>query len=1189
MNIPYKDFRVRVALALLAVVVLIAAGIAVLDAIGKEYRRNIAGHVTSNLETMSRGIVLLQQDSVARARKIADEPPHKELVANLLVRPGDASLHDAFEAWITPLYQSRGFDDYSLISADGKRVITAGTRPYIGQLPLPSTRETLRRAELLLAGAVTPPISAKHPFSTLMVENPSAYAYQLSCAPVDQNGRRLAFLCLHENPSLRLYRLLRDGRSGVTGEAYVVDQEGHILSPIRFEKSLAAPDGAESGWSLFQLQARAMPKRDDTGLADPALISTEPLTDVVVRLLEFNSFDTGLLVDYADYRGRRVVGAGRWLPDAALGLIVEEDMDEAFRSYDFARHALIALIGLGALLIVALTYADWRSRRSLERSEQRLAAFRDYIPAGLSMKSAAGHYLMANPVFESSFHFPPGHVLGKTDGELFAPQIAGELAAEHAQVVRSGRPLTRTYTQREGDGRERTYSTVRFPVLGEKDGSVVAVGTVALDISELIRTQHDLEELTQTLENKVAERTEQLAAARDLAEKASRAKAEFLANMSHEIRTPLNAIIGMGHLAAHVNADARVGRYLGRIHSSSQHLLGVVNDILDLSKIEAGKLRLDVAEFALEDMLDQVSALVAEQAAAKGLELIIDISPGLPARLIGDAKRIGQVLINFANNAVKFTERGEIVLRVSGCGRDDGRIALCFAVEDTGIGIAEDKLPLLFCPFQQLDGSMSRQFEGSGLGLAISRNLAELMDGVVSVTSQPGQGSIFALELSLRLGDAAVSPDSTGSPDASAADARNRRILVADDNAHARRVVAEQLRSLSFRVDEADSGREAVERVVAADTVGLPYAVVFIDWKMPELDGLAVAGQLRQRPVHTSCPRLVLLAAGGHDLRAGLDDPHVDAVLAKPVTPGALRNVLNELFDPTQAGKASNAAANEGWERLDGRAILLVEDNPINQEVVQDLLEMVGARVTLAGDGLCGIELLQSRPFDLVLMDIHMPTMDGFEATAEIRKDPRFAQLPIVALTANALEGDLERCLAAGMNDYIAKPIHPDRMFATLARHLQAVSEYPPAGPAEARKASRAADPAGDDSLLAALVGIPGIDVAQAVARMLGRADLYCQLARRVAAERADLVNKLEAAQRDGDRRALVELIHGAKSILGMLGADGLQQRCVRLQQRLNDGGTVDDEVSAFAEDLAPLLQRLTASVQTSCGSGAPE
>jgi hypothetical protein len=1187
MNIPYKDFRVRVALALLAVVVLIAAGVAVLDAIGKEYRRNIAGHVTSNLETMSRGIVLLQQDSVARARKIADEPPHKELVANLLVRPDEASLHDAFEAWITPLYQSRGFDDYSLISADGKRVITAGTRPYIGQLPLPSTRETLRRAELLLAGAVTPPISAKHPFSTLMVENPSAYAYQLSCAPVDQNGRRLAFLCLHENPSLRLYRLLRDGRSGVTGEAYVVDQEGYILSPIRFEKSLAAPDGAESGWSLFQLQARAMPKRDDTGLADPALISTEPLTDVVVRLLEFNSFDTGLLVDYADYRGRRVVGAGRWLPDAALGLIVEEDMDEAFRSYDFARHALIALIGLGALLIVALTYADWRSRRSLERSEQRLAAFRDYIPAGLSMKSAAGHYLMANPVFESSFHFPPGHVLGKTDGELFAPQIAGELAAEHAQVVRSGRPLTRTYTQREGDGRERTYSTVRFPVLGEKDGSVVAVGTVALDISELIRTQHDLEDLTQTLENKVAERTEQLAAARDLAETASRAKAEFLANMSHEIRTPLNAIIGMGHLAAHVNADARVGRYLGRIHSSSQHLLGIVNDILDLSKIEAGKLRLDVAEFALEDMLDQVSALVAEQADAKGLELIIDISPGLPSRLVGDAKRIGQVLINFANNAVKFTERGEIVLRVSGRGRDEGRIALRFAVEDTGIGIAEDKLPLLFCPFQQLDGSMSRQFEGSGLGLAISRNLAELMDGAVSVTSQPGRGSVFALELLLRIGDAAAMLCSP------ATDAHNRRVLVVDDNAHARRVLAEQLRVLSFSVDEADSGRVAVERVVAADAASLPYAVVFVDWKMPELDGLAVAGQIRQRPLHTCCPHLVLLAAGGHDLRAGLDDPHIGAVLAKPVTPGALRNVLTEVFNPTQAGKASNAAANEGWERLDGRAILLVEDNPINQEVVQDLLEMVGARVTLAGDGLRGIELLKSRPFDLVLMDIHMPTMDGFEATAEIRKDPRFAQLPIVALTANALEGDLERCLAAGMNDYIAKPIHPGRMFATLARHLQACSaangEHPPAGPAEVRKAPRAADPAGDDALLAALAGIPGIDVAQAVARMLGRADLYCQLARRVAAERADLVNKLGVAQRDGDRRALVELIHGAKSILGMLGADGLQQRCVRLQQHLNVGDVADDEISAFADDLAPLLQQLTAAAHISRGSGARE
>ena len=1062
MKLSYKDFRPRIVLALLAVVVLMVAGTAVLDVIWKEYRRNVSGHVISNLETMSRGVVLLQQDSVARVRKIADEQTNKVFAARLVADSDDASIHDAFEAWITPLYQSRGFDDYSLISADGKRVMTSGTRPYIGQLPLPSTRETLRRAELLLAGAVAPPISAKHPFSTLMVENPSAYAYQLSCAPVDQDGRRLAFLCLHENPSVRLYRLLRDGRPGVTGEAYVVDQEGWILSPIRFEKNLAPPEGAEPGWSLFQLRARVMPKREDNGLPDPQLISTEPLTRVVERLLEFNSFDTGLLEDYADYRGRRVVGAGRWLPDAALGLIVEEDMDEAFRSYHFARHALIALIGLGTLLIVALTYVDWRSRRSLARSEQQLAAFRDYIPAGLNMKSAEGRYLMANPVFESSFHFPPGHVLGKTDAELFSPQVARELEAEHSAVLRTGRPSSRNYTTREEDGREKTYSTVRFPVRGEKDGSVIAVGMVALDITEQIGTQRDLEELTQTLESKVAERTEQLAAARDVAEKASRAKAEFLANMSHEIRTPLNAIIGMSHLAVHVNADARVGHYIGRIQSSSRHLLGIVNDILDLSKIEAGKLRIDVAGFSLKSLLDDVAGLVAEQADAKGLKLIIDIAPELPARVVGDAKRIGQILINYANNAVKFTERGEIKLRALELARHNGQRRVRFEVADTGIGIAEDKLSLLFCPFQQLDGSMSRQFEGSGLGLAISKNLAELMDGTVGVTSHPGEGSVFFLELSLP-------------------------------------------------VDTMPAGSE-------------------------------------------SFPAL-----------------------------------------PPIAGEKVSAVLMDG-ERLRGRAILLIEDNRINQEVVQDLLEMFGANVVLANDGLQGIQALRRHPFDLVLMDVHMPNMDGLEATAEIRKDREFANLPILALTANALDGDLERCLAAGMNDYIAKPIHPDQLFSTMARYLVDVPVTVslagnPAGTdgMVGNRPLRFDDRGGCEMLLVRLMRIPEIDVPQAVSRMMGRQDLYVQLACRISAERADMVEKLREALRQNNRDAMIEVIHGAKSILGMLGADALQQRCILLQQKLGAGDAALDEVASFLVQLESLLQHLQTAIAGQSGANSDQ
>ncbi|MDR1935729.1 MAG: response regulator [Candidatus Accumulibacter sp.] len=1069
MNLSHRDFRPRMLLAFLAVVVLVAAGAAVLRAIEKEYRRNIADLLASNLESMARGIALMQRDSVSRVRRIADEPRHQELVARLLADPREPSFHEAFRDWITPLYRSRGFVDYSLISVDGQRVITAGTRLYIGQEPLPSVRETLLRSELLLGGAVTPPLSAAHPFAALTVDNPSDYAYQLSCAPVERKWRLIAYLCLHENPMLSLYRLLRDGRPGMSGDAYVVDQQGRILSPIRFEKNLAAPEGAEPGWSLFQLEARVMPRRAD-GLADPARAGGEALTRVVARLFRFDALETGLVEDYADYRGRRVVGAGRWLQDAALGLIVEEDMDEAFRSLHFARRALVSLIALGVLLIVALTFVDWRSRRSLARSEQQMAAFRDYIPAGLSMKSADGRYLMTNPVFEASFHFPPGHVLGKTDAELFSFDEARELAAEHDAVMRTGQPSLRHYATREADGRERIFNTVRFPVREEKDGAIVAVGAVALDISELIRTQRDLEDLTQTLENKVAERTEQLAAARDMAEAANRVKAEFLANMSHEIRTPLNAIIGMNHLAVHANADARVGHYLERIGSSSEHLLGIVNDILDLSKIEAGKLVIAAAEFTLEALLDHVVSQVSGQAVAKGLPLRTAIAPALPGRLVGDAKRISQILINFANNAVKFTERGEISLRVIELGRDAERIRLRFEVEDSGIGIAEDRLPLLFRPFQQLDGSMSRQFEGSGLGLAISRNLAGLMDGAVGVSSRPGQGSVFSLELALRLG-------------------------------------------------------------TSAQDAGTAGAVSFMPLMPP--------------------------------------DPHRPAQGSGFAAP-----------PPTVSKEAEEP---EDWG-LHGNSILLVEDNPINQEVVQGLLEMVGARVTVANDGAQGVRLLEDRSFDLVLMDVHTPNMDGFEATARIRKNPRFAQLPIVALTANALAGDLERCLAAGMDAYVAKPIQPKRLFAVLARYCRkdAAPESAAAAPEEndgneSRAPAASANASGDDELLARLAKIPEIDAEAAISRLLGRRDLYAQLVRRVAGEAPGLLQTLAKARRDGDRHTLAEAIHSAKSTLGLLGADALQQRCLELQQDFAEGTETDAGVGDFIAGLEAMLVQVSA------------
>ena len=1165
-------------LALFAVVVLVVAGSVVLKVIGNEYRRNLADHILSNLETMDRVLGLLQQDSAHRVKLIVDEPQHRKLALGLLAKPFERGLHEQFKTWITPLYKSRGFEDYSLISADGKRVIASGTRELVGRETLPSTQEALRRAELL-GSSMTQPISGRFPVVALEVDNPAVTAFQLSCVRIDRGLHLLGFLCLHENPLLRLYRLLRAGRPGVTGEAYAVDGTGQILSPIRFEKSLVAPENVEAGWSLFQLSARVMPPG---GRGDQA---RAPLTEVVARLMEHDSLHTGLIENYADYHGRNVVGAGRWLPDTSMGIIVEVDMDEAFRSYRFARNALIALIGLGVLLIVALTYLDLRSRFSLARSEQQLAAFRDYIPAELHMKSAAGRYLMANPVYEAFFSFPSGQVLGKTDAELYPPDEARERELEHREVVRTGRPIHRITTKHAEDGSEATYSIVRFPVLGS-DEAVVAVGTVGLNITEQIRTQRELEELTRTLEDKVAERTEQLAAARDLAEAASRAKAEFLANMSHEIRTPLNAIIGMSHLAAHINTTPRVAHYIGRIQSSSRHLLAIVNDILDLSKIEAGKLPIDITEFFLENMLGHVAGLVLERADAKGLELIIAIEPGLPRRLVGDSIRISQILINFANNAVKFTDHGEVVLRVRSLARAGGKITLRFEVEDTGIGIPEEKLSLLFFPFQQLDGSMSRRFEGTGLGLAISRNLAELMGGKVDVGSCPGRGSVFSLELSLTV------DDPVGSTLLPTGDWGHKRLLVVDDNAAARGQIVELLRAFSLHVDEVGRASEAIEMIADTDREDHPFDVVLLDWKMPEMSGLEAAEKIHRLSLCRKRPSLVLMVSGAQELPENVDRSCFDAVLAKPVTLSELTDAMFRVFDPERARKIEAQMGGSGWECLAGCAILLVEDNPINQEVVHGLLEMVGAQVTIASDGLQAIRFLNNQPFDMVLMDVHLPVMDGFEATLEIRNDPKFTALPVIALTANALEGDRERCLAAGMNDYIAKPIDPNQMFPTLIRHLPAHPVFMPVVDEGMPRSGRHAVVVApvtpkrveEDVILAELAMIPGVDVATAVSRMMGRRDLYARLACRMAAERADLVKQLAQALGASDRLAMAELVHGAKSLLGALGAEAMQQRCVDLQRGLQAGEAIEalvDEIACFSADYAALLQRLKEVTRT--------
>ncbi len=514
-------------------------------------------------------------------------------------------------------------------------------------------------------------------------------------------------------------------------------------------------------------------------------------------------------------------------------------------------------------------------------------------------------------------------------------------------------------------------------------------------------------------------------------ERANEAKSAFLANMSHEIRTPMNAVLGLSHLALKTDPSPRQRDYLVKIRSSGQHLLGIINEILDFSKIEAGKLLIESVEFDLDKVLENVSNLISEKAEEKGLELIFDIEPLVNStRLRGDPLRLGQILINFCNNAVKFTEEGNVVIRGRVLEASEDSQVVEFSVSDTGIGMTEAQIGRLFQAFEQADTSTTRKYGGTGLGLAISKRLAELMGGDVGVTSELGKGSTFWF--TARLGKGAVAPR----PSSLWSDLRGRRLLIIDDNSSARTVLSNMLTNMTFVVDEAASGEEGIEMVRQAAKRGEPYDIVFVDWQMPILDGIETSKRILSLSDLSIPPHLVMVTAyGREDVLKQAEESGLENVLIKPVTSSTLFDTIiavlrihPEAIDQVQIAPSFEIA------RTRGTRVLLVEDNEINQEVAIGLLEDAAIQVDLAENGEIAVRMAQESDYDAVLMDMQMPVMDGIEATRAIRSDPRFQNLPIIAMTANAMAADREQCLKAGMNDHIGKPIDPDQLFSVLLR-----------------------------------------------------------------------------------------------------------------------------------------------------------
>ena len=671
-------------------------------------------------------------------------------------------------------------------------------------------------------------------------------------------------------------------------------------------------------------------------------------------------------------------------------------------------------------------------------------------------------------------------------------------------------------------------------------------------MAALMNSREELQTLNQSLSQSLAE-TNRLAV---LARSASEAKSEFLANMSHEIRTPMNAIIGFSGLGTKLELPRKAHDYFQKITAAGQNLLTIINDILDFSKIEAGRLELETVPFNLREVLDHVVDLFSGRASEKDLDLLVSLQPEVPTGLVGDSLRLGQVLVNLVGNALKFTPAGYVHARVELEQALGHRVRLRFSVADTGIGMSPEQIDRLFQAFSQADSGTTRRFGGTGLGLTISKRLVEKMGGGIRIESEPGRGSTFIFTAEFQLAE-----ERTASHQAPVA-ARGLKVMVVDDSNVAREVLKEQIQGFGFQVEAVASGEAALRRLQEAQ-----YDLVMMDWRMPGMDGIETSQVIQELPGLSAIPTIIMVTAHGREeVRKAAEKTGIRGFLVKPVNSSVLLDTMLEALGRQTAQaliKPVRAGASAAEERIRGARILLAEDNLINQQVAVEILEGAGLRVDVAASGVEAVAMVDAQDYDAVLMDIQMPGMDGYEATLRIRGSDRHRDLPIIAMTAHAISGYREACLAAGMNDYLTKPIDPETLFTVLGQWVAAGPREEAPGRPESGSGPELPE------------RLPGIDVAAAMQRLGGNRNLLRELLVMVGREFGASVQELRRALDLQDWPAAGRIVHTLKGALGNLSATAAHQASIALEQAVQarDAELLPDRIAAFATAFEVVLE----------------